>query len=174
METIDVTQGQNGYPQGIYTAIKFDTLEELKEYAETNTGRMVMLRRRDGWHFYENRGNFYGKSLLDIPVGETEYVLRTTPEAVKIDAWKHVVGEYENIGEYLADCFCSVHDIPDAISILEDLQKRIDEIIETADQPCLIFFDMNNQAIDTVIRLESTSYRYDVWTYQLAFIPENE
>jgi len=172
MQTVEVTQGQNGYPQGIYEAIVFDSIEELKEHAETNSGYMAMLRRRDGWHFFENRGKFYGKSLLDLPQSETEFSLTTKPETAKEDAWNLIVGNYENIGQYLADCWVSVKDISEAISILENLQKRIDEIVEIADQPCRIIFDWNNQVVDTVLRLESTSYSYDVWTYQLAFIPD--
>ena len=60
LDIVEVTQGVNGYPEGVYKAISgFDYFENAESFAEEVNGVVVLLSRRD-WHtLYTNEGRAY-------------------------------------------------------------------------------------------------------------------
>lgn len=60
LETIETTQGRNGYPSGTgYAITGFESWEELKQFAEENELEPTLFHSRDGWHFWESKGIMY-------------------------------------------------------------------------------------------------------------------
>lgn len=60
LDIVEVTQGMNGYPKGIYKAIVgFDFFENAEDFAEQVNGEVVLLERRDGQELHTNKGRAY-------------------------------------------------------------------------------------------------------------------
>lgn len=60
LNIVEVTQGTNGYPKGLYKAIVgFDYFENAEDFAEQVSGEVVLLSRRDGHALYTNNGRVY-------------------------------------------------------------------------------------------------------------------
>lgn len=62
LEIIDITCGINGYPKNTYEAIdasNLKTFEEIHKLAEEHKLDICVFHRRDGWHFWEDRGIAY-------------------------------------------------------------------------------------------------------------------
>jgi hypothetical protein len=62
LEIVEITNGRNGYPEGIYNAINasnFENFDAIQKFAEKNNLQVVGLHRRDGWSFWENNGAIY-------------------------------------------------------------------------------------------------------------------
>lgn len=60
LNIVEVTQGRNGYPEGLYKAIVgFDYFENAEDFAEQVNGEVVLLSRRDGYALYTNNGRAY-------------------------------------------------------------------------------------------------------------------
>ena len=57
---VEITQGMNGYPKGLYKAIAgFDSFEDAEYFAEKTNGEVVLLSRRDGHALWTNNGRQY-------------------------------------------------------------------------------------------------------------------
>lgn len=56
IKTVWVTSGRNGYPLDERKYAVFDTQTETEDYARRIDGTAVLLRKRDGWEFYEEVG----------------------------------------------------------------------------------------------------------------------
>lgn len=60
LNIVEVTQGVNGYPEGLHKAIVgFDYFENAEDFAEQVNGEVVLLSRRDGYALYTNNGRAY-------------------------------------------------------------------------------------------------------------------
>lgn len=53
IKTVWVTSGSNGYPLNERRYAVFDTQTETEDYANRINGSVILLRKRDGWDFYE-------------------------------------------------------------------------------------------------------------------------
>lgn len=57
LNIVVVTQGMNGYPEGLYKAIAgFNYFEHAESFADEVNGEVVLLSRRDGHALYTNNG----------------------------------------------------------------------------------------------------------------------
>jgi hypothetical protein len=57
LAVIETTQGINGYPKNTgFALMGFDSWSQLEQLAQEHTLEIVSLHRRDGWHFWENKG----------------------------------------------------------------------------------------------------------------------
>lgn len=57
---VEVTQGMNGYPEGLYKAITgFDCFEYAECFAREVNGEVVLLSRREGHALFTNKGRVY-------------------------------------------------------------------------------------------------------------------
>ncbi len=58
LELVTVTQGSNGYPQGLkHAVIGFDSFEQAEELKKKHPGLdIVSLHKQDGWQFYTCQG----------------------------------------------------------------------------------------------------------------------
>lgn len=60
MKKIDVTSGQNGYPQNVRSAfVDFDNFAEVEKFAKLHNTTPAIFKKRDGWKFWQNVGNAY-------------------------------------------------------------------------------------------------------------------
>ena len=158
LQLVEVTQGMNGYPKGIYKAIiGFESYKDAEEMAEKNGLERVTLRSRDGWQFYENLGRTY--SPFD------EYA------AYPSDEYDH----YTNIS---FDEFCAQEDVQGTLATAGDF----DEMLAMLENFKEIFEQIENLGSDEVavihresgegeiIKKEYCHYHYDVWQYEIALV----
>ena len=60
LDIVEVTQGMNGYPEGLYKAIVgFDSFEDAEYFAEQVNGEVVLLSKRNEHHLWTNKGRAY-------------------------------------------------------------------------------------------------------------------
>lgn len=176
-QTVDVTQGSNGYPKNIYKAIVADTILELEEIEKECPCFRVMLRQRDGWQLWEKRSQWTEPNLLNIGAKDSDTVIRYRPghDSPAELAAQIIIGVNTTYPETLFEQHPSAS-IEEAIEILQKWRQRSTEIEEeiNEDIPCDIW--MNNPDpthVSFTVDDQSTSYREDVWSYQLALIPCN-
>lgn len=63
---VQVTQGMNGYPKGLYGAVVgFDCFDDALGFADHIGGEVVILSKRDGHDFWSNNGNIYAPIILN-------------------------------------------------------------------------------------------------------------
>lgn len=57
MKAIEITTGMNGYPSHLHRGyVGFDSFEEAECFAERFNGRVVTLKKRDGWQLWQSMG----------------------------------------------------------------------------------------------------------------------
>ena len=55
LDAVTITEGMNGYPEGLYEAVSgFNTFDEAEDFARQTNGEVVLLSRRDGHQFWTN------------------------------------------------------------------------------------------------------------------------
>jgi hypothetical protein len=158
LQIVEVTQGMNGYPKGIYKAIVgFESFEDAECIANKKDLEIVVLRSRDGWQFFENLGRTY--SPFD------EYA------AYPSDEYDH----YTNIS---FDGFCAQEDVQGTLATAGDF----DEMLAMLENFKEIFEQIENLGSDEVavihresgegetIKKEYCHYHYDVWRYEIALV----
>ena len=60
LDTVAVTKGKNGYPEGLYKAIVgFSYFDNAEDFAEQVNGEVVLLSKRIGHHLWTNNGRAY-------------------------------------------------------------------------------------------------------------------
>ncbi len=86
LETIETTQGRNGYPSGTgYAITGFNSWLELKQFAEEHDLEITQFHSKDGWHFWEskrrmyepikNSAEDYGDNYSEIPkIDEEDFI----------------------------------------------------------------------------------------------------
>jgi hypothetical protein len=58
VEEVITTEGSNGYPRGLQTALLIDSWEDAQAIADKFPNVIISsLRKRDGWSFWESRGS---------------------------------------------------------------------------------------------------------------------
>ena len=159
LNIVEVTQGVNGYPEGLYKAIiGFDFFENAEDFAEQIGGEVVLLSRRDGHALYTNRGRAYEG------IERAKFIDENRCEVFdsELDFEEWCVGEIEhrmnmgiNLFEFrdMIDQMCDTYD---------DINGRCrDEIaiVDTRDYTC-----------ETVEKYVTEIHDEDVTTYVIAVI----
>lgn len=154
---IDITSGSNGYPENIRLGyIGFDTLEEADQFATETNGRVRLFHKRDGWQFYESKGDMFK------PLTADNYIEDLGDNYYSVDA--------DSIRELINDNVLEVDDdklisfLKDQVEILEELEKASD------DQTVICGYGKYYETVDN----EMMSYHEDVHTYEIGVEVEND
>jgi hypothetical protein len=174
LEKVEVTQGSNGYPKGIYTALISDSYEELSNEIDRNGGDLVLLRKRDGWDLWEKRSNWYGNLIDNMNQSDGDTVHEYTGEETPFEFAEKML--YGNVGEYLKDTLRDEIDLSEAFILLSDMKDRVIDFQSnlTMGERCMIWMTNPNPTdVSFIIKEDDTSWYEDVWTYQLAVVNFN-
>lgn len=176
MNTLTVTQGQNGYPQNMYKVITADTFTELKEIQSRHGGDLITLKQRAGWSMWENLG-YRNSNFLNMPACDSDTVIRyRSGDNIDRIAYEFVIGDYPSVLAALVDI------IPDAsIGELQDKLKDWGESIEEIQNTIIEGVDIDiwlrrpnpSDGIDFEVNEDDISYTTDVWTYRIALKVDN-
>lgn len=170
--TVEVTQGSNGYPSGLYNVIVADTMSELKELQAAHGGELITISKKNGWQLWQNNGTFFGDSLLGMPASDSDTVIRYRKgEDIGQIAFDFVIGDYKSATQALADIYPDAT-IDEAMEALKAWKERMEEITDaiTEGEDCDIWLSNPNPSdgIDFTVDAESVSYHSDVTTTRIA------
>ena len=158
----NITQGINGYPEGLvaYGIIGFDNYEEAEEFAKKYDLETSLFRSRDGWHFWEYRG----EKLESLTVDD---YLRDLGDDAK---------EFDTDDEIFGDGLISIIDMGASFEEIQEyvnLEKELREDLHYIDNEthALIVKD----AVETeVVPRKMMSYKVDVWHWAVGvFVPKD-
>ena len=160
LNIVEVTQGKNGYPEGLYKAIcDFDTYNDAYNFAEEVNGEVVLLSKRDGHLLWTNNGKQYESLKREDYIGD-EYDAYNSYQYDSFESWAK--GEIENmLGEG-----CDLIDIKRAS---EALQEAYEAIVEMSDYNILII-NRGNYGFDIAHQDVTEIHDDDVTTYMIAVV----
>ena len=158
LQLVEVTQGSNGYPRGIYKAIiGFEKFEDAEKMAEENNLQVVSLRSRDGWQFYEELGHIYS------PFDEYDV---------------YPSDEYDHYTQISFDEFCAQEDVQgtlatagdfeEMLAMLENYKEIFEQIENLNDDEIAVIHRESGEG--EVAKKEYCHYHYDVWQYEIALV----
>lgn len=159
LNLVEVTQGANGYPEGLYKAIVgFDYFENAEDFAEQICGEVVLLSRRDGHALYTNRGRAYeGIERAKFINGDSHEVFDS-----ELDFEEWCVGEIDHRMDMGFNLFEFRDMIDQMCDTYEDIRTRHrDEIaiVDTRDYSC-----------ETTDKYVTVIHDEDVTTYEIAVV----
>lgn len=161
LDIVDITQGMNGYPKGLYKAlIGFDTFEDAEVFAEEVKGEVVLLTKRDGHQFWSNNGRQYEALERAKFIDEETEDVYTCSQCYDFESWAKGVIE-DMLGEG-----CDLVDIREVSNTMCD---TYDEIYRMVGGEVAIVNRM-----DYTCRVEdyyaTTIHDDDVTTYAIAVV----
>lgn len=101
LDIVEITQGVNGYPKGLYKALMgFDTFENAEAFADEVNGEVVLLTKRDGHQLWFNGGRQYEALERAKFIDENEEEMFTSVES--FESWatseiESMIGMGDNI-----------------------------------------------------------------------------
>ena len=155
MKQIQVTQGRNGYPQGIYDAKIFESVGELKN---SGKGLFTVFRKKKGWDLWEFAGAEFGafdiEKRLNMHKSDDE-VLLNIPANYKFDDILNTIEKYFDLEDEenkdwaieLAEEIHKYHKAEDEVFIIEYLLTEYKEKYPS----------------------KAVQYKHDVWTYAIGY-----
>ena len=159
LNVVEVTQGMNGYPKGLYKAIAgFDYFENAEDFAEQIDGEVVLLSRRDGHALYANKGRVYEG------IERAKFINEDTQEVFdsETDFEEWCVGEIDHRMDMGFNLF-EFRDIIDQMcDTYEDIRTRHHDeiaIVDTRDYSC-----------ETTDKYVTVIHDEDVTTYEIAVV----
>ena len=158
LNIVEVTQGLNGYPKGLYRAIAgFDTYEDAKIFADEIDGEVVLLSRRDGYALYTNKGRAYEGIERAKYINEEEY--KVFKKALDFESWaKEDIEEMLKIGE-------DIFSIRDTLDSMCEIYEEISDMSE--DSIALVGYDYSYYIEDEYVTILHDD---DVTTYMIAVV----
>lgn len=118
LEFVEVTQGMNGYPSGLYKAIAgFESFENAESFARQVNGEVVLLTKRDGHQFWYNNGRQWEALERAKFIDENEECVFT--DDLSFESWAR-----EELREKL-DCDIDVYSLQ---VIVNDICSAMDKI----------------------------------------------
>ena len=161
LELVEVTQGINGYPRGVYKAIVgFEDFQEAEDLAEEFGLEIVELRSRDGWQFYEELGRRY-EPFAASEAYRDEY-----------DLWPRITyAEYISQEDVLGT-LATAEDFDEMTAMLERY-KEIFEEIELLESDELVAVHRESGEAERV-KEYTCHYHYDVWRHEIALVNKDE
>ena len=156
MKTIEVTQGINGYPEGVYTTQIFESVEEMKNAGDD---LYSIYRKRDGWDFWEFFGfatcPFDMEDVIMEDAGDGYYVIKVDKDDDFEDVLDNVKQNYTCDDD---DTDCKEWRERIAREIFDDLKKGYGEV----------FVVSYTGGVRDVFPAESVEYHdLDVYTYAI-------
>ena len=162
LNIVEVTQGMNGYPEGLYKAvIGFDYFENAEDFAEQIGGEVVLLSRRDGHALYTNNGRAYEGIEREKFIDEDRQEVFDS----ELDFEEWCVEEIEhrmNMGFNLFDFRDMIDQMCDTYDDINGRWRDEIAIVDTKDYTC-----------ETIERYATELHDDDVTTYVIAVV-ENE
>ena len=154
LKRIEITTGNNGYPQNLRKAIiGFDNYKQLEEFTSLKEDKewneCQIFRKRDGWQLYENRGYTFESFTINDYINKVNdcYEVNITTEI-----------------EYLTD---GIKDNIDDLEIIKDYNNRLESLLtiyeELEDNQTIIWDREEYDIWDD----EFMSFSEDVWSYNL-------
>ena len=124
LNIVEVTQGVNGYPKGLYKAIAgFDYFENAEDFAEQVNGEVVLLSRRDGHALYTNKGRTYEGIDRAKHINEEEY--KVFKKALDFESWaKEDIEEMLKIGEDIFSIQADVNIMCEVYEAINNMSKN--------------------------------------------------
>ena len=159
LELVEVTQGMNGYPRGLYKAVSgFESFVDAEDFAKGVNGEVVLLTKRDGHQFWTNNGRQYE------PLERADY----------IDEESYIAFIDEDNFEYWAlDELKAKLEMEDS---LFDLRSAIEEMCGTYNEIAnryggeITIVDKNEFTCERVSKFVTRIHDADVTTYMLAVV----
>ena len=165
MNNITISSGSNGYPANLRAGwVDFENFDEAAEYAAQIGGRVVYLRRRDGWAFWEELGTAFEPYRLDIEDLRGQDTVAEFVTASEAEAWRVSAHELvEELAEYEGT---TAEELAEELAMVD---KTAAELLELpADRRAIV---EGLQVVD-VVPLEVMGYYYDVWAYAVGVVEE--
>ena len=123
LELVEITQGMNGYPSGLYKAVSgFESFEDAEDFAKEVNGEVVLLTKRDGHQFWSNHGRTYEGIERARYIDEEEY--KGFKKALDFESWaKEDIEEMVRMGE-------DIFSIQDTLDRMCEVYMEIDDMSE--------------------------------------------
>lgn len=165
MNAITITSGCNGYPANLRAGwVDFENFDEAAAYAAQIGGRVVYLRRRDGWAFWEELGTAYEPYCLDIEDLRGQDTAAEFVTAAEAEAWRiYTRGAVEELAEWEG---MTAEELAEELAKVD---KTAEELAELPADRRAVVEDL--QVID-VVPLVVMGYRFDVWSYSVGVCEE--
>lgn len=159
LELVEITQGMNGYPSGLYKAVSgFESFVDAEDFAKEVNGEVVLLTKRDGHQFWTNNGRQYE------PLERADY----------IDEESYIAFIDEDNFEYWAlDELKAKLDMEDN---LFDIRSAINEMCGTYNEIAnryggeITIVDKKDFTCERVSEFVTLIHDYDVTTYMVAVV----
>lgn len=163
LNLVEVTQGMNGYPKGLYKAIiGFENFKEAEDLAEEFGLELVAMRSRDGWQFYEELGRRYEPFSACDAYEENDYDILPRMSYARYINQENILGNLAEVSGF------------DDMSAIIDRHKHIFEEIECLEDGELVVVHRESGEAERV-KEYTCHYHYDVWQYEIALInPEGD
>lgn len=163
LDIVEVTQGLNGYPQGLYKAIKgFDCFEDAVNFANEIGGDVVCLSRRDGHQLWSNNGRAFEGLRRDRFFDESQYEMFT--DEGRFEDW--CCDEVDNIMQGGFNLF-------DMKGTLEQMCETYDEIWKMNSSE-MALVDKSDYTCEIVDKFVTEIHDDDVTSYAIAVIEKED
>jgi hypothetical protein len=160
---ITTTEGMNGYPQGLEGnhVIGFNTYYDAEEFVKKHGGTITLYTRRDGHHFYENKGRMLRPLTCDdwLDAHGDNYCV-----AINIDE------ERERVAEHARDRIKDgkLDGAAELIEALREIEERISDA--GPDEIVILHYGEYHDTIDK----EMMRYHCDVYEHVIGVEIEPE
>lgn len=142
----------------------FDNFNEAAAYAAQIGGRVVYLRRRDGWAFWKELGAAFEPYRLDIEDLRGQDTAAEFVTAAEAEAWRVSARELvEELAEYEET---TAEELAEALAKVD---KTAAELLKLpADRRAIV----EGLQVVEVVPLEVMGYYFDVWAYAVGVCEE--
>lgn len=159
LNIVEVTQGVNGYPEGLYKAIAgFDYFENAEDFAEQVNGEVVLLSRRDGHALYTNKGRAYKGIERAKFIDEDR--CEVFEDELDFEEW--CVGEIDHRMDMGFNLFEFRDMIDQMCDTYEDIRTRCSDEIAIV--------DIRDYSCETTDKYVTEIHDEDVTTYMIAVV----
>lgn len=159
LDIVEVTQGMNGYPEGLYKAVKgFDYFEDAESFADEICGEVVLLTKRDGHQFWTNKGRAYEGIDREKFINDSRYEIFTDEE--RFEDW--CCDEIDSIMQGGFNLF-------DLKNTLHIMCHTYDEIYSRCSNE-IILVDKVDYTCEAVEKEATEIHDEDVTTYAIAVV----
>ena len=159
LDIIEITQGMNGYPEGTYKALKgFDTFEDAESFADEICGEVILVARRDGHSFWQNKGCAYEG------IDRSEFINDSSYEV------------FTDEGEFEDWCCDEIECIMQGGFNLFEMKGAIEQMCDTYDEIWrknnseMVLVDRSDYTCEVVDKEVTELHDDDVTTYAIAVI----
>lgn len=154
MKAIEITTGSNGYPSHLHRGyIDFGSFAEAEAFAKKYNGKVVELRRRDGWQLWESQGAAFEELNVSAETYGDDYSTFGTRESYENDC--------RNVISVLIADEVPMSDIIEEIKRMENILFEIDNLDEG--EEVLLHYG----AFIEKIKTHTMQYHEDVWTHTI-------